>query len=112
MPPPPKRRELSAAERAAELAADAEDNENNPLAQIFRIVNGCPRPGDGRPPRCQPAQAPDAELALALKSVLKGELIAREVFLTLYRRGYVVKETAGHWRLAPIGKAFLRAHQR
>jgi hypothetical protein len=50
MPPPPKRRELSAAERAAELAADAEDNENNPLAQIFRIVNGCPRPGDGSPP--------------------------------------------------------------
>lgn len=110
MPAPPRKRELSAAERAAERAAEAEDDQDNPLAQIYRIVTGCARPTDGRPPRYQPAQAPDAELALALKSVLNGDVIARELFLALFRRGYVVKDMAGRWQLTPMGKALLRAH--
>lgn len=111
MPPSPKRRELSAAEKTAERDAEAADNMNNPLAQIFRIVNGCPLPGDGRPPRYQAAAVPDDSLAAALKSVLSGKLIAREVFLTLYRRGFVVKEQKKEWQLTPIGRAFLRSER-
>lgn len=109
VPPPPKRREPSAAERAAELAAEAVDDQDNPLAQIFRIVNGCPRPTDGLPQRYQPADSPEDRLVAALESVLDGKLIAREVFLTLYRRGLVVKEAGHHWQLTAIGKAFLRS---
>jgi len=50
-------------------------------------------------------------LAAALESILQGERVANEVFLQLYRHGFVFKEKEKKWAITEAGKQLIERHK-
>lgn len=80
----------------------------------------CPRKNEIQPPdEERPVTVPadmlgvseEAQLAVALETILQGKRVTPERFTQLYRAGYTFKEPTGHWAITEAGKRLIERHK-
>jgi hypothetical protein len=52
-----------------------------------------------------------SQLASSLETILQGNKVDPDIFLKLYRGGYVFKSTGGAWRITERGKELVDKHK-